>query len=92
MSHRCPAVKLVFPAVTVAAVRVNVDRVTGIRQGAGRPRLSSVLRQAGSARDQILDAAAEMFVTQGYHAASTRRIAEVVGVKQASLYYHFGSE
>jgi AcrR family transcriptional regulator len=51
-----------------------------------------VLRQAGSARDQILDAAAEMFVTQGYHAASTRRIAEVVGVKQASLYYHFSSK
>ena len=48
--------------------------------------------QAGSARDQILDAAAEMFVTQGYHAASTRRIAEVVGVKQASLYYHFSSK
>jgi AcrR family transcriptional regulator len=92
MSHRCSAVKVVFPAVTVAAVRVNVDRVTGIRQGAGRPRLSSVLRQAGSARDQILDAAAEMFVTQGYHAASTRRIAEVVGVKQASLYYHFSSK
>jgi AcrR family transcriptional regulator len=39
-----------------------------------------VLRQVGSAREQILDAAAEMFVTQGYHAASTRRIAEVVAV------------
>lgn len=51
-----------------------------------------MLRQVGSAREQILDAAAEMFVMQGYQAASTRRIAEAVGVKQASLYYHFSSK
>lgn len=48
--------------------------------------------QSGSARDQILDAAEKMFVTEGYRAASTRRIAEAVGVKQASLYYHFKSK
>jgi AcrR family transcriptional regulator len=45
-----------------------------------------------SGREQILDAAAEMFSEQGYSAASTRRIAEAVGVKQASLYYHFASK
>jgi AcrR family transcriptional regulator len=50
------------------------------------------LREGASGREQILDAAAEMFSEQGYSAASTRRIAEAVGVKQASLYYHFASK
>ncbi|MCW2548210.1 MAG: Transcriptional regulator, TetR family [Mycobacterium sp.] len=40
-------------------------------------------------REQILDAAGRMFSEQGYGAASTRKIAMAVGVKQASLYYHF---
>jgi AcrR family transcriptional regulator len=66
--------------------------VTGISAGVGRPRHSAPLRQGVSGREQILDAAAEMFSEQGYSAASTRRIAEAVGVKQASLYYHFASK
>lgn len=33
-----------------------------------------------------------MFSEQGYGAASTRKIAMAVGVKQASLYYHFESK
>jgi AcrR family transcriptional regulator len=33
-----------------------------------------------------------MFSEQGYGAASTRKIAMAVGVKQASLYYHFASK
>lgn len=33
-----------------------------------------------------------MFSEQGYSAASTRKIAMAVGVKQASLYYHFASK
>jgi AcrR family transcriptional regulator len=33
-----------------------------------------------------------MFSEHGYSAASTRKIAEAVGVKQASLYYHFASK
>lgn len=58
----------------------------------GRPRHSAPLRAGASAREQILDAAAEMFSEQGYAAVSTRKIAEAVGVKQATLYYHFGSK
>jgi AcrR family transcriptional regulator len=58
----------------------------------GRPRHTEALRAGASGREQILDAAAEMFSQQGYGAASTRRIAEAVGVKQASLYYHFSSK
>ena len=66
--------------------------MTGISAGVGRPRLSAPLRDGTSGRDQILDAAAQMFSEQGYSAASTRHIAEAVGVKQASLYYHFASK
>lgn len=71
---------------------VRIDRVTGIGTGVGRPRHSAPLRDGVSGREQILDAAAQMFSEQGYSAASTRRIAEAVGVKQASLYYHFASK
>lgn len=66
--------------------------MTGIGARVGRPRHVPQLRTGASGREQILDAAAEMFSTQGYSAASTRRIAEAVGVKQASLYYHFSSK
>jgi AcrR family transcriptional regulator len=45
-----------------------------------------------SSRQEILDAAAELFSENGYAATSTRAIALAVGVKQASLYYHFPSK
>jgi AcrR family transcriptional regulator len=40
-------------------------------------------------RDQILAAAAELFMRQGYAATSVRQIAEAVGCTEAALYYHF---
>lgn len=59
---------------------------------AGRPRATP--RQAGDLepREQILDAAAELFAEHGYAGTSTRAIAERVGVRQASLYYHFAGK
>ena len=66
--------------------------MTGISAKVGRPRHAPPLRQGVNGREQILDAAAEMFSEHGYGAASTRKIAEAVGVKQASLYYHFASK
>ncbi len=57
----------------------------------GRPRHIQAPDSALSARDQILDAAARLFVYQGFAATSTREIAEKVGIRQASLYYHFAS-
>jgi AcrR family transcriptional regulator len=68
---------------------VQDGQVTGIQGGVGRPRHAAPQRQGSSGREQILDAAAEMFCEQGYEATSTRQIALAVGVKQASLYYHF---
>lgn len=43
-------------------------------------------------REEILDSAAELFVVQGLAATTTRQIAERVGIRQASLYYHFAGK
>ena len=56
---------------------------------AGRPRLHDQRRPGLTARDEILDAAGELFTTTGYARTSTRTIAEAVGMRQASLYHHF---
>lgn len=55
----------------------------------GRPRLEGRKRPGNTARDEVLDAAAELFTTLGVAATSTRQIAEAVGIRQASLYHHF---
>ncbi|OLT34201.1 TetR family transcriptional regulator [Rhodococcus sp. CUA-806] len=59
---------------------------------AGRPRLSTKKRPGETARDEIRDAAAELFTTRGYTNTSTRMIADAVGMRQASLYHHFANK
>ena len=51
-------------------------------------RNSRVLRRA----DEIVDAAARVFAERGYHGTSTQAIADVLGMRQASLYYYFPSK
>jgi AcrR family transcriptional regulator len=59
----------------------------------GRPRHTPEEQDADtSPREQILDAAAALFVEHGFAATSTRMIAERVGIRQASLYYHFSGK
>jgi AcrR family transcriptional regulator len=41
---------------------------------------------------EVLDAAATVFAEKGYAGASTRDIADRLGVRQASLYYYFQSK
>ena len=41
---------------------------------------------------EILAAAASVFARRGYHGASTQDIADVLGIRQASLYYYFESK
>ncbi|OIJ27822.1 TetR/AcrR family transcriptional regulator [Nocardioides luteus] len=54
----------------------------------GRPRLVPP-KTTAPPREQVLHAAAQLFVTKGFAATSTREIADKVGIRQASLYYHF---
>jgi TetR/AcrR family transcriptional regulator, cholesterol catabolism regulator len=51
-------------------------------------RNSRVLRR----ENEIIDAAARMFAERGYHGTSTQAIADVLGMRQASLYYYFPSK
>lgn len=41
---------------------------------------------------EIIDAAARVFAERGYHGATTQDIANVLGIRQASLYYYFPSK
>jgi AcrR family transcriptional regulator len=60
--------------------------------GPGRPRKQQPSRPGTTAREEILDAAAELFTTYGYANTSTRSIAEAVGIRQSSLYHHFSTK
>ena len=43
-------------------------------------------------REQLLDAAAVLFVEKGFNGTSTREIAKATGMLPGSLYYHFPSK
>ena len=46
----------------------------------------------GNTRQEILDAALELFSVQGYEATSISQLADAVGIRKASLYSHFESK
>lgn len=56
---------------------------------ANRPRLR---RSSAEVRALLYRAAREVFQAKGYHAASTREIAELAGVTEPMLFRHFGSK
>lgn len=58
----------------------------------GRPRKNSALRDGNGTDEEIADAAAELFSTQGFAGTSMNQIANAVGVGQNSIYHHFGSK
>jgi AcrR family transcriptional regulator len=45
-----------------------------------------------SVRDQLLEAAAQLYAEAGYRGATTRRIAVKAGVNEITLFRHFGSK
>lgn len=60
-----------------------------------KPRAKTAGKSGGNTHRraaEILEAAAQVFARLGYHGASTQDIADVLGVKQASLYYYFPSK
>ncbi len=56
--------------------------------------LPSTRRSASQRRraPQIIEAAARVFAERGFHGATTQDIADVLGIRQASLYYYFSSK
>jgi AcrR family transcriptional regulator len=70
----------------------NGDARPAVRRRPGRPRSAPRPEPETNTRDEILDAAARLFAQQGYEGTTTRQIAQVVGIKQASLYYHFADK
>jgi AcrR family transcriptional regulator len=62
------------------------------QRGRGRPRSGAQIRTGKNTREEILDAAAELFTTQGFSPTTTRQIADAVGVRQNALYNHFASK
>jgi AcrR family transcriptional regulator len=55
------------------------------KRGPGRPPLD----EARDTRQELLDAALDLFASQGYAATSVRQIANAVGVSEGSIYFHF---
>ena len=48
--------------------------------------------EKGNTKKEILNAALDLFSTQGYEATSISQIASAVGIKKASLYSHYESK
>lgn len=46
-------------------------------------------KQQNSSRENLLDTAEQLFTSRGYTGVTLKDIAETLGIKQASLYYHF---
>lgn len=51
-----------------------------------------VVKEAEERKNEILDAAEELFVTKGYDGTSTGDILDKVGIARGTLYYHFKSK
>jgi TetR/AcrR family transcriptional regulator, cholesterol catabolism regulator len=49
-------------------------------------------QRSGNRKQELLDAAAKRFCRDGYDKASTRDIADDVGILSGSIYYHFKSK
>ena len=61
---------------------MNVISLPATRRGASHRRRAP----------QIIEAAARVFAERGFHGATTQDIADVLGIRQASLYYYFSSK
>ncbi|NEQ23450.1 MAG: TetR/AcrR family transcriptional regulator [Microcoleus sp. SIO2G3] len=46
-------------------------------------------QKSSSSKEAVLDAAEQLFTARGYTAVTLKHVADKMGIKQASLYYHF---
>ena len=49
-------------------------------------------REKSETRDKILDAARELFVTEGYEGVSMRRVADKIEYSPTAIYVHFADK
>jgi AcrR family transcriptional regulator len=59
---------------------------------ASLPSPASKNDSAGSTKDRLLDTAAELFRRRGYANATTRELADELGIRKATLYHHINSK
>jgi AcrR family transcriptional regulator len=62
------------------------------KSAVGRPRANPVVGTGVDPRAEILSAAARLFTSIGFAAATTHDIAAAVGLRQASLFHHFAKK
>ncbi len=54
--------------------------------------MKPVAPRANNRNEELLDAAAELFATQGFRGTTMRHIAGAAGMLPGSIYYHYGSK
>jgi TetR/AcrR family transcriptional regulator, cholesterol catabolism regulator len=75
------------------AVRARQARDSVRRDIGHRPATPvSETRKTHRRSPEIIDAAARVFAERGYHGATTQDIADILGIRQASLYYYLPSK
>ncbi len=57
-----------------------------------KPKSTTRTRSTHRRSSEIIEAAAQVFAELGYHGATTQKIADVLRIRQASLYYYFPSK
>lgn len=87
MKSRSGARPLASPAPRKGPRRGPPARKTAAPEPAERRKRSTHRRSA-----EIIEAAAQVFAQRGYHGATTQDIADVLQIRQASLYYYFPSK
>ncbi len=87
MKSRSATVRDATPVRRTALRRAPPPRKSAAEDSAERGKRATH-RRAG----EIIEAAARVFAERGYHGATTQDIADVLQIRQASLYYYFASK
>ncbi len=79
-----------------ASTSASAIRNTAVRRSkavpAPPPSLTPTKKRTHRRSAEIIEAAAQVFAERGYHGATTQDIADVLNIRQASLYYYFPSK
>ena len=76
------------PDTKRSEVATRGEELTHMRS-VGRPRSRPVETEGLDVREHILEVAGALFCSGGYSGTSTRQIADIVGLRQASLFHYF---